>query len=94
VSRFRRFGQRDAWKGCSRTATIDLCINHAITDIEVLKTYAQGEGKRRPGGISKRGGKVLLLDFSSERLLPPTASTTISDKPFDTKLSRYLSQTR
>jgi hypothetical protein len=38
------------------------------------------------------------LDFSSERLLPPTASTTISTaisaKPFDTKLSRYLSQTR
>jgi hypothetical protein len=34
------------------------------------------------------------LDFSSERLLPPTASTTISAKPFDTKLSRYLSQTR
>jgi hypothetical protein len=33
------------------------------------------------------------LDFSSERLLPPTASTTISTaisaKPFDTKLSRY-----
>jgi hypothetical protein len=48
----------------------------------------------RSCGISKRGGKVPLLDFSSERLLPPTASTTISAKPFDTKLSRYLSQTR
>src|ERR1017187_750137 len=33
---------------------------------------------RRSCGISKRGGKVLLLDFSSERLLPPTPSPTIS----------------
>ena len=52
---------------------------------------------RRCCGISKRGGKVLLLDFSSERLLPPTPSPTISAlraKPFDTKLSRDLSQTR
>jgi hypothetical protein len=30
--------------------TIDLCINNAIIDIEVLKTYAQTEGERGSSG--------------------------------------------
>jgi hypothetical protein len=33
-----------------RDNPIDLCINNAIIDIEVLKTYAQAEGERRSSG--------------------------------------------
>jgi hypothetical protein len=32
--------------------TIDCCINNAIINIEVLKTYAQAQGERRSSGRS------------------------------------------
>jgi hypothetical protein len=54
----------------------------AGNSLHVFEVAAQGmfapciQEARRPCGISKRGGKVLLLDFSSELHLPPPSSLT------------------